>query len=36
MINARGTKKWTSLMLPEHIEALKKLREEEEWKKTDY
>ena len=32
MINDRGTKKWTSLMLPEHIEALKKLREEEEWK----
>ncbi|WP_405103017.1 YolD-like family protein [Oceanobacillus sp. FSL H7-0719] len=32
MINDRGTKKWTSLMLPEHIEALKKLREEEGWK----
>src|SRR5699024_528058 len=24
-INDRGTKKWTSLMLPEHVEALKKV-----------
>ena len=32
MVNDRGTIKWTSLMLPEHVEALKKLREEENWK----
>jgi|SRR5690625_4853466 len=25
MVNDRGTKKWTSLMLPEHIEILKKI-----------
>jgi len=31
MINDRGTKKWTSLMLPEHVEALKKVFAE-----TDY
>lgn len=32
MVNDRGTIKWTSLMLPEHVEALKKLRDEEKWK----
>lgn len=32
MVNDRGTIKWTSLMLPEHVEALKKLHEEEDWK----
>jgi len=25
MVNDRGTKKWTSLMLPEHVEILKKV-----------
>ena len=25
MVNDRGTKKWTSLMLPEHVEMLQKL-----------
>src|SRR5690625_4823432 len=29
MIKDRGTKKWTSLMLPEHIEMLKEVWEEE-------
>lgn len=32
MINDRGSKKWVSLMLPEHIEALKKLWAEQEHK----
>ncbi|HLR52359.1 MAG TPA: YolD-like family protein [Candidatus Avamphibacillus sp.] len=31
-INDRGTKKWTSLMLPEHVEALKQMFAEEERK----
>lgn len=31
-IKDRGTKKWTSLMLPEHVEALKRLFAEEEHK----
>lgn len=30
MVNDRGTKKWTSLMLPEHVEALKKVFAEED------
>lgn len=32
MINDRGSKKWVSLMLPEHVEALKKLWAEQEHK----
>ncbi len=28
----RGTKKWTSLMLPEHIKALKDMWAEDQWK----
>jgi hypothetical protein len=28
MIRDRGTKKWTSLMLPEHVEMLRKFAEE--------
>ncbi len=28
----RGTKKWTSLMLPEHIKALKDMWAQDEWK----
>lgn len=32
MLHDRGTKKWTSLMLPEHAEALKKLFAEYERK----
>ena len=31
-INDRGTKKWTSIMLPEHVEALKQMFAEEERK----
>jgi len=31
-IRDRGTKKWTSIMLPEHVEALKKMYAEEERK----
>lgn len=30
-VNDRGTMKWTSLMLPEHIEMLNKM-----WKEQDY
>ncbi|WP_404451819.1 YolD-like family protein [Virgibacillus necropolis] len=30
-MNDRGTKKWTAMMLPEHIELLKKM-----WEETDY
>lgn len=30
MIHDRGSKKWVSLMLPEHVQALKKLWAEEE------
>lgn len=33
MINDRGTQKWTSIMLPEHIEALKQLRKEQDYKR---
>lgn len=32
MINDRGTIKWPSSMLPEHVEMLKQLREEESYK----
>ncbi|MCF3941554.1 YolD-like family protein [Oceanobacillus alkalisoli] len=28
----RGTKKWTSIMLPEHVKALKEMWAEDEWK----
>ncbi|WP_430787520.1 YolD-like family protein [Virgibacillus flavescens] len=31
-VNDRGTKKWTAMMLPEHIELLKKMWQEEEYK----
>lgn len=31
-IKDRGTKKWTSIMLPEHVEALKQMFAEEERK----
>lgn len=31
-IRDRGTKKWTSIMLPEHVEALKQMFAEEECK----
>lgn len=31
-VNDRGTMKWTSLMLPEHIEMLNKMWEEQEHK----
>lgn len=31
-INDRGTKKWTSIMLPEHVAALKQMFKEEERK----
>lgn len=31
-VNDRGTKKWTSLMLPEHVEALRKMWREMEYK----
>lgn len=31
-VNDRGTMKWTSIMLPEHVEALKKLWEEQNYK----
>lgn len=32
MVNDRGTKKWTSLMLPEHVEMLKNVFAEQEHK----
>lgn len=32
-MNDRGTKKWTSLMLPEHLEALKNVFVERAYKK---
>lgn len=31
-VNERGTKKWTSLMLPEHIEMLEEINKEQERK----
>ncbi|MFD2133355.1 YolD-like family protein [Pseudogracilibacillus auburnensis] len=31
-VNDRGTMKWTSIMLPEHIEALNKMWEEQDHK----
>jgi len=31
MINDRGTKKWTSLMMPEHVEMLNNM-----WKQLEY
>ena len=31
MVNDRGTKKWTSLMLPEHVEILKKVFAEQSY-----
>lgn len=31
-VNERGTKKWTSLMLPEHIQMLEKMEKEQEYK----
>lgn len=31
-VNDRGSKKWTALMLPEHVEALKKLFAEQDHK----
>ncbi|MCG3418950.1 YolD-like family protein [Oceanobacillus jordanicus] len=32
-VNDRGTIKWTSMMMPEHIEILKEIHEQQEWKK---
>lgn len=32
MVNDRGTKKWTSIMLPEHVNLLKEMWEQQEWK----
>lgn len=32
MINERGTKKWTSLMLPEHIQMLEDIEKEQDRK----
>lgn len=32
MVNDRGTIKWTTMMLPEHAEALRKLREQQQYK----
>lgn len=32
MLRDRGTKKWTSMMLPEHVEGLKQLFKEEAYK----
>lgn len=31
-VNDRGTIKWTSMMMPEHIEILKEIHEQQEWK----
>ncbi|MFC2948128.1 YolD-like family protein [Virgibacillus sediminis] len=31
-VNDRGTKKWTSLMMPEHIQLLNQMWEEKEYK----
>ncbi len=31
-MNDRGTKKWTSLMLPEHVKALKEMWAQDDWK----
>lgn len=31
-VNDRGTKKWTSLMLPEHVDLINKLWEEQDHK----
>jgi|SRR5690625_4916324 len=31
-VNDRGTKKWTSIMLPEHVEALKQVIAEQDYK----
>jgi len=31
-VNDRGTKKWSSIMLPEHVEALKKVFAEQDYK----
>ena len=31
-LNDRGTIKWTSMMMPEHIEILKQINEQQEWK----
>ncbi len=31
-VNERGTKKWTSLMLPEQIQMLEKMEREQEYK----
>lgn len=31
-INERGTKKWTSLMLPEHVKMLKDIWQEDDFK----
>ncbi|MFZ3578757.1 YolD-like family protein [Virgibacillus sp. DJP39] len=31
-VNDRGTKKWTAMMLPEHIELLKKMWDEDDHK----
>ncbi|MFD2628770.1 YolD-like family protein [Oceanobacillus kapialis] len=31
-VNDRGTIKWTSMMMPEHIEILKQLNEQQDWK----
>src|SRR5690625_395623 len=33
MQRARGTKKWTAMMLPEHVEGLKQLFKEEAYKR---
>lgn len=32
MVNDRGNIKWTTMMLPEHAEALRQLREQQEYK----
>jgi len=31
-VNDRGTKKWSSIMLPEHVDALKQVFAEQEYK----
>lgn len=33
-LHDRGTKKWTAMMLPEHIELLKKMWEEDDYKEN--
>ncbi|GAQ18532.1 YolD-like protein [Oceanobacillus picturae] len=35
-VNDRGTIKWTSLMMPEHVEILKEIHEQQEWKEKPF